>query len=136
MTQRATLLTLVALFPASGCGDNAKTIHGVDTSDPKEVARAYMAANYDCGDQGVGLQYELVTPNPKVSREEALADERANGCQPRRIPEIRVTTVRQEGEVATVEILVPDDPGQKQGATRLVKTADGWRVDTGSRLDG
>jgi hypothetical protein len=137
----AQLLALaLALAACGGSGD----VHGVDTSDPKEVAEAIVNATFNCGDEGNGLIYDLTAPAERgTSREEFMQAQRRAGCRPRDVPEeLQVSEFGQRGDfigyqfrpAVSADIAgaylpdgLADEDGDGLGSVTLVKTDDGWR---------
>lgn len=133
---RALLAVALALpLAVSGCGGDDNGPGGLDRNDPEAVARAYVAALYDCGARGAGLRWDLRVhddPANEQTREEAVASERDDGCRPTRVPDIQ--TVRAQGQpgsgdVANVGIINPDAcPSQDDQVLVLVRIEGGWAV--------
>jgi hypothetical protein len=119
----------------ASCGSGAK---GDDMSDPRVVARVYMAAAFECGERGAGKRYDLSTsPNRDWSRDTYVDLQRKAGCKPHPAPDLQVALIQQRADFAAVEVVVkPTDANQKYGPARLLLVrVDGvWKVDT-SRSD-
>lgn len=127
---RPLVLALAAALALGACGG--------DERSPEEVARAYFQARYDCGDEAAGRTYDLITGTRSgKSRDQyvrdVVAEERAEGCRPERVPQIDTFEVSHEGDQAIVEVRLQDAPdGERGGRIRLLNTDDGWKVDTGA----
>jgi len=129
----ATFSLALAACGGDGDGDEEADIR----DDPEAVVKAYIRARADCGAAAAGRTYDLVTGVRGVdSRDEyierVVRDERANGCTPERVGELS-TFVESRGEdQAVVEVR---RTGGAQGGgrqrIRLLRTEEGWKVDTG-----
>ena len=127
--------SMLAMTLAAGLGLGAC---GGEDQSPEEVARAYYEARYDCGEEAAGRTYDLVTGvRGGGSRDEfvrdVVAEERAEGCRPGRIPRINAFEVSKASDQAIVEVRLENAPdGERGGRVRLLKDDDGWKVDTGA----
>lgn len=134
MRTRRILLAVALALPlaVSACGGDNAPGGGLDRNDPEAVARAYVAALYDCGDRGAGLQWDLeVHDNPanEQSRDEVLAGERENGCSPTRVPNIQTIRGQTQGDVTRVGIANPDAcDSQSDLVLVLVRSDAGWAI--------
>lgn len=135
----ATLAVALALpLAVLGCGSDDGD-GGLDRNDPEAVARAYYETFYDCGDRGAGLQWDLEFHDGgegEISREDAIASERKDGCRPTRVPRIQTVRGGTRGDVTEVLVTNSDSCEPFEATMVLVKSGDGWLVHTGeSRLD-
>ena len=129
----ATFSLALAACGGDGDGDEEADIR----DDPEAVVKAYIRARADCGAAAAGRTYDLVTGVRGVDSrddyiERVVRDERANGCTPERVGELS-TFVESRGEdQAVVEVR---RTGGAQGGgrqrIRLLRTEEGWKVDTG-----
>jgi hypothetical protein len=128
--------TFAIALAACGGDDNGDGEAGF-RDDPEAVVNAYIRARADCGAAAAGRTYDLVTGVRGVdSREEyierVVRDERANGCTPERVGELS-TFVESRGEdQAVVEVRrTGAAEGDGRQRIRLLRTEEGWKVDTG-----
>jgi len=118
----------------------------VDTTEPKDVAKAIVEATFACGEEGNGLIYDLtVEADRSVSREEFLETERRGGCRPRDVPEdLQVSEVMRRGDFIGYRFKpaisdddadylpegLADEDGDGAGSLTVVETENGWRFAT------
>ena len=123
-------LALAAAVALGACGGEGQS--------PEEVARAYYEARYDCGEEAAGRTYDLITGTRSgKSRDQyvrdVVAEERAEGCRPERVPEVQTFEVSKEADQAIVDVRLENAPdGERGGRIRLLKSDDAWKVDTGA----
>jgi len=134
MSSRRILLAVALALPlaVSACGGDNGPGGGLDRNDPEAVARAYIAALYDCGDRGAGLQWDLSVQNDPANgqtRDEVLAGERDQGCRPTRVPDIQTIRGQTQGDVTRVGIANPDACDSQSDLVLVLVRADaGWLV--------
>ena len=131
MTRATALILLLAVVLAS-CGGSDKP----NVTDPRDVARAYVEAKFDCGDEGAGLRYDLSTsPNREWSRERYITIERRNGCRREPTPQLRVALVQPpNGDVAVVQVVGNEEARAYE--LMLVRVDGAWKVDTSRSRSG
>ena len=118
------LLAVGLLLIIAGCGGSS----GERTDDPREVARMYVAASFDC-ENGAGRQYDLSTsPNRDWDRATYIQFERRRGCRPRPLPDLDVALLAKESDVARVQ--VADEAGHVRAQLVVVRLDGTWKGDT------
>jgi hypothetical protein len=127
----------IAALALGACGGGGNDQGAKLRDDPEAVVKAYIRARADCGAAAAGRTYDLVTGVRGVSsRREYVSrvvrDERANGCTPKRVGQLS-TFVESRGEDQTVvEVRMTGGPqAQRRQRIRLLRTEEGWKVDTG-----
>lgn len=126
-------LAVAACGGGDGKGDDGPA-GGLDRSNPEAVSRAYLATYYDCGDQGAGLRWDLEQHSggaDTTSKAEELAIEREDGCRPTKVPPVQTARGQSSGDFTAVLVTNPDFCGDDEGQIVLVRTSEGWLVDTG-----
>jgi len=136
ITAIASAGVLVTAVAACGGGGNAEKEANL-RNDPEAVVKAYIRAQADCGAAAAGRTYDLVTGvRGGASRDEyihgVVRDERANGCTPKRVGKLS-TFIESRGEdEAVMEVRTTGAAqGESRQRIRLLRTDQGWKVDTG-----
>lgn len=127
----------ISAIPLAACGGdgNGDGEAGL-RDDPEAVVRAFYRAQADCGRDAAEQIYDLTTNETGESREEfvsrQLRDERRNGCRPQRPPQVSTFVVDRREDTVTIDVRLSGDPGGKRGGrVGLVRTEEGWKLDTG-----
>ncbi|MCA1699626.1 MAG: hypothetical protein LC790_12300 [Actinobacteria bacterium] len=129
-----TLLAVALGLPLAvlGCGGDDNGPGSLDRNDPEAVARAYIATYYDCGDRGAGLRWDLELHDGgelEISREDAVADERQEGCRPSRTPEVKTFRGGSRGELTEIFVTNPDACNSERISLVMVQDDEGYKVD-------
>ena len=107
---------VVAVFGVAACGGQG----------PEEVAETRSKAAYECGEEGAGVLYDHALPsNREITREQAIAQQRQQGCTPKDRPPTEIVLICEQSDRAVVEVRNPDE----RVANVYVKTDDGWFFD-------
>jgi len=93
---------------------------------PEEVAETLSKAAYECGEDGAGVIYDQTLPSTReITREEAIAQERRQGCKPKERPPTEIVLICEQSDQAVVDSRSTED----RDADVYVKTEDGWLLD-------
>lgn len=127
------LVALMLSALVSCGGDDAATTQKVgdlDASDPEQVVRAMFSAEFRCGDEGAGLQYDLALPvqRGRATREEQLKWEKRNGCSPRPVPRFNAVRGSTTGARTFYEVhfVNPESPDDDSALMVVVQSQGRW----------
>jgi hypothetical protein len=123
----------------AGCGGTP----GPDLSSPQDVAQAYVAAHFRCGEDGAGRVYDLSwSPERDWTRSTYLTLQARAGCAPRPIPDLHPVVVTTgtpncpyatAGDDLAAVVVYTGDPhaAHTQPVGLTLESIDGsWKVNT------
>jgi len=125
---------MAGIAAAAGCA-GGHPVPAALSEDPVAAARAYSDGIWSCDPARAALAYDLSLVHPAIGRE-AWAAVVVKGCrEDTPFTERRTITtqlISNDGARALVRVSMRwSGGGGNGGVSALVKTAEGWRVDTG-----
>lgn len=122
------LLVGVAITFAGCDGDRA-----AGPPAPQDVARAYVAAAFRCGETGAGATYLSWSPERDWTRAKYIELEERGGCAPQPVPRLFPVLIGLGSDTATVWVYRADPqiaPGIPHLSLRLERLNGEWTVNS------